>query len=141
MKTAIKLIILSLGIIYSCDKEIIQPINESEKIDSATSDSLTVDYQFKAPYASIALTACGDGFKATITKMGQPDNDSYPYEIREAGSCNVVDSGMISDGQNTNWVLSPCTDYDFEFWGYSGCSTCSSVQTVCSDGCGGIYIC
>ncbi len=99
------------------------------------------DIEFKAPYAIANLTPCGNGFVVGITTGGEPSPLSFQYEIRISGTSTVEDAGMISDGGSTNWVLDPCTIYDFEFWGYSGCSTCSETQSISSDGCGGIFLC
>ena len=63
-------------------------------------------------------------------------SSGYP-EIRKT----VVDAGAISNGDNTDWVLDPCTSYDFEFWGNEGCPGCSTIQTLTSDGCNGTFTC
>jgi hypothetical protein len=95
--------------------------------------------QFKCPLAVATLSPCGYGFNVTITFAGSPIAGSYPYTIKDMGG-TLIDSGSISNGMNTTWVLGGCQAYEFEFWG-SWCSSSSVVQIATSDGCGGVFVC
>lgn len=127
---------------FSCSQE--EELNAiSENVNSRASQDAELTrepYTYKAPLAEAVLSPCGYGFSVGVIFAGSPIVGSYPYEIRDMGGV-LVDSGSISHGMNTTWVLSGCTTYQFEFWGSWACSTCSAVQTVTSDGCGGVFVC
>lgn len=95
----------------------------------------------KAPLAEISLSPCGYGFNANVYYYGttSPIIGTYAYEIWLGGT--MVDNGNISHGGSTPWVLAPCTTYTFKFWGSWASSLVTSIQTVTTDGCGGVFIC
>lgn len=95
----------------------------------------------KAPLAEISLSPCGYGFNANVYYHGttSPIIGAYPYEIWLGGT--MVDSGTISHGGSTPWVLSACTTYTFKFYGSWASTSVTSTLTVTTDGCGGVFIC
>jgi len=94
--------------------------------------------QVKCPAPTITLSSCGLGFKFTITRGGSPDNGNFNYNVKTTQGGVSVDSGIISYGQNTNWVLTGCTSYDVEIFDW--CVGLVTI-TVTSDGCGNLWVC
>lgn len=137
-------LVISL-LIFSCSQEK-ELIEISENISTIESQETPLKRNpapieaFPLPLAAATLSPCGLGFTVSITWFGAPGGGagSYPYEIRPLGGGVPLDSGMISDGMNTTWVLAPCTAYEFSFW-WGGASP--ATQVVTTDGCGGIFVC
>jgi hypothetical protein len=133
---------LSTFILFSCTKEDFPPSPENTETSSV---ERTIPKQTRFDPVDIipeaVIHSCGYGFYVDVEYMGASMSGSYPYEIRLAGTNIVVDSGMITDGGHTNWELSPCTEYDFEFWGSSTSTTYSKTQTARTDGCDGSFDC
>ena len=122
--TKVLAVLTAVLLITSCSKEDLTPKPNHQKVDCEETIQAPQG-KVRAPLAVATPSPCGYGFNVAVTFMGSPISESYPYEIRVAGTTTVVDSGTISHGNNTNWVLSPCTSYDFEFWGSWACPTCS----------------
>lgn len=135
-------------VLTSCSKEEIYPTNEVtyEPTSGVTLQPIgvtipnTVDSKM-GPTAEAELSPCGNGVNVTITEQGVPVSVDYEYIIRIAETHEIVDAGTISNGQNTTWSLAPCANYEFEFWGNLACPSCSTVQTITSDGCNGTFKC
>ena len=142
-KQLFTIVLISLAtLITSCAKEDLSERINDVVLEKENGESIANNKEnSKSPIAVADLSPCGYGFYVNIDLMGVPSLEAYPYTISISGTSTVVDSGTISNGSNTNWVLSPCTEYDFEFWGSEACSSCSTIQTLTTDGCGGVFIC
>lgn len=98
----------------------------------------------KFPVAYCMPVACGYGFTMNIFSLGtnqpMPPSNTYPYQIYFNGT--MVDAGTVSNGDNTNWVLQPCTNYEIYFfgWGFITPQPTEIIQ-VTSDGCGNVFVC
>lgn len=126
-------------VLFSCTKEDFPPQNERvQGPETVIGDDPNDDPAL--PIASATIHPCGYGFYVDVTYMEVPMSAEYHYEIREAGTNNVVDSGTVKHGGSTNWVLQPCTEYDFEFWGLNT-TEYSTVQTASTEGCDGVFGC
>lgn len=141
MKTPNLIIVLlctSMGIV-SCAKEDLSPRNETttNPFNKHRDESNTLK---DSPMADAAISPCGPGFVFSISFVGIPISGPFPYEILNAGTNTIVDSGTISDGESTHSVLSACTDYDIKFWGGSN-SLIYTMYTLTSDGCNGMFVC
>lgn len=92
------------------------------------------------PFAIPSITGCGYGFKVNMTLFAYEPAHLFYYEIWDATDTLLINDGTVSQGANTDWVLSPCTTYIFKFWSnpWGGPTT---ILTGVSDGCGGLYIC
>ena len=141
-------VVVSFALV-SCQKEEIQPtVPVAPAVETGVSTSIDDDVnQRSAKYAprfnedaEVVLSPCGNSFNADVRIGNSVVTGTYYYEIRKVGSNELVDSGMIGHGGNTNPVLTPCTNYSFKFFGAPGTSH-SATQLLSSDGCGGIYEC
>ena len=99
--------------------------------------------KMRAPLAVVTPVACGYGFTCHIDWLsGGAATGSYYYEITDGVN---TWTGNVSDGQNTPWVLSPCTSYTFRFWGSwanpGPPNPPSQTLSVLTDGCGGTFVC
>lgn len=98
----------------------------------------------RIPLVTLTPSPCGYGFSCQLQHTnGTTAPGSWPYDIEDSNG-TTVDSGSITNGNNTNWVLSPCTSYTINFYGnylsiISGIPTQSI--TITSDGCGNNYNC
>jgi hypothetical protein len=141
MKLKLSLLsILFVGLtMVSCEKEEFNKVApESTTIESKDTDATKA--RMRAPLAVVTPSPCGYGFTCSIDWLwGGPASGSYPYEIWLLGT--MVDSGNISDGNNTPWTLSPCTTYTFVFYGSWASSLPTQTLTVTTDGCGGVFLC
>lgn len=134
------LVIISLAF-SSCLKEDSKSQTNMTENEIENGSSFSDSDSSRAPYAIATPAPCGYGFTVAISFMGNPATEPYSYAIKCTGLNTVVDSGTISNGEYTNWVLDPCTSYDFEFWGSMACPDCSTVQTIYSDGCDDLFDC
>lgn len=125
--------LLLLMTCFSCQQEEVLPL-ESISEESGVVSRL----KKKCPAPTITLSPCGYGFKFNINRSGSVDLGSYNYIIQNNATGVTVDSGIISNGMNTSWVLSPCTLYDVTI--YDWCVGPVTI-TVTSDGCGGLFLC
>lgn len=133
-----KYLSLTLGILlitcFSCQQEEILPQNSlTEEAGAVSARPIK-----KCPAPTITLSPCGYGFKFNITRGGLPDTGTYYYVIKNNLTGVTVDSDFITNGNNTNWVLSACTLYDVTV--YDWCVG-AVTQTKTSDGCGGLFVC
>lgn len=124
------LFVATLAFITACD----QPMDELKVNATArvTDQATTI----KLPLLEISATGCGYGF--TIHVMwgtANPYVGNIPYIIKTMSNV-TVDSGIVQNGQNTNWVLAPCTTYKVIL-------TLFQVQTVTAttDGCNNLFLC
>jgi len=143
MKFRIIYLFAFVGFLACTTEDNLEEISEKEmQIFKKTSP---LEKNKKSPWYFPTISGCGEGFKVTIqtgTSGNAPLDQLFYYQIFLADTYPggaIVDSGAISGGENTNWVLEPCTEYVFVF-----CNTFSSPTisiTGISDGCGGIFIC
>lgn len=141
---------LGAFLLFSCEKEVFVPQENVIEITPENDPYVPNSNAFiikgetivqpAMPIAEVTLSPCGNGFSAQISYMGAPMNGDYRYQIRIAGTNILVDEGTISNGENTNWVLESCTEYDFKFWGCNP-SNYSTVQTIRTEGCNGVFDC
>lgn len=97
-----------------------------------------------APFAIASITGCGYGFKVDMTLFALSSSQQFNYEVWYGTT--LIDGGTVSQGMNTAWVLSPCIQYEFRFWGWPWTGPLtgnlpSQVLTATSDGCGNVFIC
>ena len=134
------ILFLSTITLFSCSKEEFAPQSQRIQGFQQTTGDDPEEYPV-APIAELRIQPCGYGFYVEISNLGGELNAPYMYEIRFAGTNTVVHSGTITNGGHTAWSMTPCTLYDFEFWGLSTSTTYSTVQTISTDGCGGTFGC
>lgn len=134
---SILIVALSLS---ACKKEEFSKANEAPMMQEIENNSTAPVSRLRAPMAVVTPSPCGYGFSCDIDWLyGGPATGSYAYEIWDGGT--MVDSGTISDGDNTTWTLSPCTSYTFVFYGSWASSLPTQSLSVTSDGCGGTFVC
>lgn len=123
---------------------------QKEELEKAPNPSNTIEVQDApieqegrrfTPLAVLDATACGYGFNCDIQwHTGGQAVGSWNYEIWQNGS--VVDSGSISDGDQTNWVLAPCTTSIIKFYGsWANSMIPSQILVLTTDGCGNNFVC
>lgn len=135
--------------LFSCEKEEITPVlPNSPAVDSEVPNTIDDNLAEREGInvvkfnedAQATLTPCGNRFYADVRIGNSVVSGTYYYEIRKAGSNEIVDSGMIGHGGVTNPVLESCTEYVFKFFSANGTSH-SVSQLLSSDGCGGVFSC
>lgn len=145
--------VLMIGISTSCTQE--ENLTELEEVtivetESRTPASTTERVKRKKLFWGYPnVTPCGYGFNFTIyadaaqTIPLTGGSNFYYYKIKEVGTTgpNYDDEGPISHGNNTNWVLAPCTDYIFYLHYLNGNGTLLETIQVTSDGCGNLFVC
>ena len=144
-KSALFFLFALLALIFSCSKEEINSNQVNLNIEKEINESKTpITVIAKCPLR-IKPTACGHGFTVFVYNYGNPTTPvtgvSVYYQILTIPSAVVVDSGYISHGMNTNWVLSPCTNYTFRIYPCKGNLTYFIDVVAQTDGCGGIFLC
>ncbi len=141
---------LSTLVLFSCTKEDIGPVPPSPTLEDIETtideDDITNERQLEGfhvfmEFAEAELTPCGNSFHVDVRVGDLPAVGSFNYEIRNAETNELVDSGTIGHSNYTNAVLQPCTDYKFKFFGTPNAPNNSITQTVSSDGCGGLFSC
>lgn len=137
--------VLSMLILCACTtEEDTNPYNTNTQQNSQSEERSRQDQPKAAPFATASITGCGYGFTVDMTLYALPSNQQLYYQIWLNNT--LVDEDTVSQGMNTNWVLAPCTTYEFWFWGapWTGPNTGhppSQVITGTTDGCGNIFIC
>lgn len=132
--------------VVSCQKEELdmETAPTTPKIENTINGPATLEerstVRLRTPLAIVNPVPCGYGFTCHIDlNTGGPAPGSYYYEITDGTN---TWNGYVSDGDNTPWVLSPCTSYTFTFWGITGPPSASTqTLTVTTDGCGGNFLC
>lgn len=142
-----KIAILSLLMLCACAPEDdTNNYNTNTQQNSQSEQRTRQDNPKVAPFAVASITGCGYGFKVDMTLFALPSNQQLHYQVWDASGTILIDEDTVSQGMNTNWILSPCTDYQFKFWGWPWAGPLtghppSQVITGTTDGCGNIFIC
>ncbi|WP_299336669.1 hypothetical protein [uncultured Psychroserpens sp.] len=142
-----KIVCLSILLLFSCSIE-----DESNEYDTNSEELIQLerkprkDKTESAPFAVASITGCGYGFKVDMTLFALSSSQQFNYEVWDVSGTNLINSGTVSQGMNTDWVLSPCTTYQFRFWGWPWTGPLtghqpSQVLTATTDGCGNVFIC
>lgn len=148
-KIIIFTVITMFFLLPSCSDDSETIMNQNETIQNQLNFLDRKSIYPKAPVWIGTPTGCGYGFNMFIAYITSPNTPAFGvslyYEI-ETMTGAVVDSGYVSHGINTNWVLSPCTTYKVKIWGWGGNSTTwpngnNPPIIATTDGCGNVFIC
>ncbi|WP_298758066.1 hypothetical protein [uncultured Psychroserpens sp.] len=142
-----KIVFLSILMLFSCsidDESNAHKTNAEQNVQLEKRSAK--DKTESAPFAVASITGCGYGFKVDMTLFALSSSQQFNYQVVIPGTTTVVNEGTVSQGMNTDWVLSPCTQYEFRFWGWPWTGPLtghppSQVLTAYTDGCGNIFIC
>jgi len=132
--TSLFLFIITLLLFSACE------LNSEEVSKAPTQPVITRDPVEKAPPIYFTVAPCGYGFRVNGFfggPGGAPFVDSMSYTIIKVSNNQTVDSSTVFSGANTNWVLTPCTQYKIILHAFI--TTTTIIAT--SDGCNGTFIC
>ncbi|OUS02832.1 hypothetical protein A9Q86_01930 [Flavobacteriales bacterium 33_180_T64] len=140
-----KIIFLSILMFFSCSIE-----DESNEYKTSAEQNVQLEKQSRkdktefSPFSIASITGCGYGFKVDMTLFALSSSQQFNYQVVLGNS--VVNQSTVSQGMNTDWVLSPCTQYEFRFWGWPWAGPLTGhpptqILTATTDGCGNIFIC
>ncbi|WP_075341714.1 hypothetical protein [Tenacibaculum agarivorans] len=135
--------ILVFALLLSCTSED-NLIETTSKPTPSLRSKKMIEKNKRFPWYIPTISGCGGGFNVTIASESGfvPTGQLFSYEIYLEDTYPdgaILDSGEISSGENTNWVLAPCTTYVFVFHNTPWSPTIT--VTGITDGCGGIFIC
>lgn len=142
-----KIVFLSILMFFSCSTE-----DQSSEYNTNAEQNVQLKLNSRkdetklAPFAIASITGCGYGFTVDMTLFALPSSQQFNYEVWDVSGTNFINGGTVSQGMNTSWVLSPCTSYEFRFWGWPWTGPLTGhppSQTIIAttDGCGNIFIC